>query len=263
MSNPALDSPERIYGLLGAQLGHSFSPGYFAAKFRQLGLAARYLRFERPELGELRSLLHDHPGLRGLNVTIPYKRAVMPQLDALAPTAAATGAVNCIVITTEGRWVGHNTDAEGFAVALEAFLAGEACPDALVLGTGGAAAAVHYALSQRPERPQVLSVSRRAQQGSITYDELSPDRIARHRLIVNTTPLGMHPDVTGAPPLPYHLLTPAHRLVDLVYNPAETRFMQLGADRGARGCNGLDMLYAQAEAGWTLWQDDWNRTTGV
>lgn len=257
MSNPAPGSPERIYGLLGAQLGHSFSPGYFAAKFRQLGVAARYLRFERPELGELRTLLGEHPGLRGLNVTIPYKRAVVAQLDTLAPTAAATGAVNCIVITAEGRWVGHNTDAEGFATALEAFLAGEACPDALVLGTGGAAAAVRYALSQRPERPQVLSVSRRAQEGCITYDELSPERIARHRLIVNTTPLGMHPDVTSAPPLPYAQLTTAHRLVDLVYNPAETRFMQLGAERGARVCNGLDMLYAQAEAGWALWQDDW------
>ena len=247
----------RIYGLLGRHLSHSFSARYFGQKFEQLGLAAEYRLIERAELGGLRSLAQAHPGLCGLNVTIPYKREVVAQLDALAPEAAATGAVNCIVIGADGHWVGHNTDVVGFAQALDELLAGAPCPDALVLGTGGAAAAVHHVLSQRPERPQALAVSRAGGGLALPYAALTAELLARHRLIVNATPVGMHPHTEAAPPLPYGALGPEHYLLDLIYNPAETEFLRRGQQQGAHTLNGLSMLYAQAEAGWALWQADW------
>jgi shikimate dehydrogenase len=247
--------PARVYGLVGRSLGHSFSPGYFGALFRRLGLDASYGRFEMTDLTGLRALTQQHPGLRGLNVTIPYKREVIAHLDALAPSAQATGAVNTIVIEPNNRWTGHNTDADGFAIALDELLDGEPCHDALVLGaTGGAAAAVLYVLRTRAEQPSILSVARNPGRDHLAYHDLTPAHYAQHRLIVNCTPLGMHPDVDSAPPIAYTLLGHEHRLLDLVYNPAITRFMQLGQAQGARVLGGLPMLHAQADAAWALWQ---------
>ncbi len=251
--------PLRLYGLLGRTLGHSFSQTYFREKFQRLGLRADYLLFERAELGQLRTLAEAQPLLCGLNVTIPYKMQVLAQLDALSPAAAATRAVNCIVLEASGRWTGHNTDVIGFAQALDELLAGAPCPPALVLGSGGAAAAVRYVLEQRPERPQVHTVSRQPAPGQLNYAQLDADVLRHHRLIVNATPLGMAPHVADAPPIDYSHLGPEHWLMDLIYNPAETEFLRRGARQGARTLNGLSMLYAQAEAAWDLWQADWQR----
>jgi shikimate dehydrogenase len=121
----------------------------------------------------------------------------------------------------------------------------------LLLGTGGASQAVQYVLAERNIRCSV--VSREKSKGDFTYEELSQDVIASHSLIINSSPVGMYPNVDAAPALPYEYLTPQHYLFDLVYNPTTTRFMECGARYGAQTLSGLDMLYAQAEAAWAIW----------
>lgn len=244
----------REFGLIGRSLAHSFSPAYFAGKFAALGFAGshRYTAFELPTLAELPALLATHPHLAGLNVTIPYKEEVKAYLHELAPTAQLVGAVNTIEFGPNGRLIGHNTDLEGFEVALSGFL-GTAPPPlrALILGRGGAAKAVEAALKKR--RIPYLFVTRQPLAAGLTYDELSGALLRHHRLIINTTPVGTWPDVTAAPPLPYEALTPGHFLFDLVYNPAETEFLRRGRLAGAATRNGRRMLDAQADAAWRIW----------
>lgn len=239
------------YGLIGKPLGHSWSKAHFTEKFQREGLGEhRYDLFELDAATELPALLRDTPGLRGLNVTIPYKQAVMPLLDAIDPMAATVGAVNTIAIR-DGRTTGHNTDVEGFRSSLLPLLDGER-PRALVLGSGGASRAVVYVLKELGIRFRVVSRSR--DRGDLTWDLVGPTVLKVCHLIINTTPLGMHPDTGSAPRLPYGAIGPQHLLVDLVYNPEETRFLAEGRARGARTCNGLPMLQAQAEASWRIWQ---------
>ena len=238
------------YGLIGKPLTHSFSQRYFTEKFEREGLRDhRYDRFELDSTDELRALVRDTPGLRGLNVTIPFKQAVMPLLDAVDPLAAAVGAVNTIRIDGE-RLIGYNTDVEGFRQTLLPLLQGKK-PRALVLGSGGASRAVAFVLKERGIKFRVVSRSR--ERGDMTYDLVEPIVVDVCTLIVNTTPLGMHPDTASLPPIPYDAIGPKHVLIDLVYNPAETAFLREGKLRGAATANGLDMLHAQAEASWRVW----------
>lgn len=240
------------YGLIGKPLSHSFSQRYFTERFQREGRADhRYDLFELDAVEELPALIRDTPGLNGLNVTIPYKRSVMPLLDETDRTASAVGAVNTIRIRN-GRTSGHNTDVEGFRSVLTPLLEGRK-PRALVLGSGGASRAVAIVLRELGIRFRV--VSRDPHQGDLTYEHVEPIVVDVCTLIINTTPLGMHPDVTGMPLLPYEAIGPRHLLFDLVYNPAETRFLAEGAKRGARTCNGLAMLHAQAEASWRIWSE--------
>ena len=242
------------FGLIGKSLRHSFSQTYFQQKFAALGLADhQYGLFELAAIGELPALLAAHPHLAGLNVTVPYKEAVLPFLDALAPSAARVGAANVIAFAAGGQLVGHNTDYVGFRDSLGAFLPGRgAAVRALVLGHGGAAKAVEAALRELNITCQ--TVSRRPRAGWLTYADLTPALIAEYRLIINTTPLGTFPRVAESPHLPYAALSPRHYLYDLVYNPAETRFLAQGRAAGAHTKNGLDMLHRQAEAAWAIWQ---------
>ena len=240
----------KVYGLIGKPLSHSFSQRWFTEKFQREAIPFhRYELFPLDTVEELPALLRDTPGISGLNVTIPYKQAVMPLLDALDPLAAAVGAVNTIVLKG-GRTVGHNTDVEGFRSSLEVVLQGER-PRALVLGSGGASRAVAYVLRELGIHFRV--VSRSPERGDLTWDIVDPTIVKVCPLIVNTTPLGMHPAVEEAPPLPYEALGPRHLLYDLVYNPLETHFLEEGRRRGARTVNGMAMLEAQAEASWRLW----------
>lgn len=237
-------------GLIGFPLSHSFSPGYFREKFRREGLEEwDYHPFPLCAIEELPALLEDHPELCGLNVTIPYKEAVIPFLDELDDAAAAIGAVNTIRIV-QGRTIGYNTDAPAFRQVLRVAGA-DAMPGALILGTGGASRAVAYVLAQ--EAIPFVRVSRTAGEGKISYGELDAGILGSHPLIVQTTPLGMYPLTEALPPLPYHLLGQDHLLIDLIYNPPETGFLREGAARGARGLNGLKMLYLQAELSWNIW----------
>lgn len=245
------------YGLIGKPLSHSWSQRHFTDKFKREKLTDhRYDAFELERIEDLKALVADTPELRGLNVTIPYKQSVIPVLDVLDPLAQAVGAVNTIEIR-DGRLTGHNTDVQGFRETLLPLLPtmidrkSDVKLRALVLGSGGASRAVGFVLREQGIRFRVVSRSR--ERGDLTWDMVDRISVGVCRLIINTTPVGMHPDADAAPELPYDALTARHTLIDLIYNPVETRFLSLGRERGARTVNGLAMLEAQAEASWRIW----------
>ena len=240
------------YGLIGYPLGHSFSAKYFVEKFRREGIDASYENFEMPAVDDLRTFVEARPCLRGLNVTIPHKQAVVPLLDEVSPEAEAIGAVNVIKVAGN-KLIGYNTDVIGFVDSLRPLLEGRNVGEALVLGTGGASRAVVYGLRRLGIAPQL--VSRTPREGVICYDDIDSTWMRRAGLIVNCSPVGMFPHVNEAPALPYERLTPNHILYDLVYNPLATKFLQLGRGRGALTCNGLEMLHRQAEAAWRIWNE--------
>lgn len=242
----------RLFGLIGYPLSHSFSKGFFTEKFQREGITGcSYENFPIPSITGFPALFDEHPALEGLNVTIPYKRDVIRYLDELSSAAEAIGAVNC-VRKRDGRLMGFNTDVIGFRRSLEPLLQAQHT-HALVLGAGGAAKAVVYALKELGIAVKV--VSRQDAHDTIHYEALDKVMVDTHRLIVNTTPLGMYPNMSEAPPVPYEYIGPEHLLYDLVYNPAETLFMQEGLKRGAAVKNGLEMLILQAEASWDIWND--------
>ncbi len=243
----------KLYGLIGFPLGHSFSQQYFNTKFESEGIDAEYRNFELPDIGDLMELIGEYPYLSGLNVTIPYKEAVIPYMDAMDPVAKEVGAVNVIKFTRKGsdlRLTGYNTDVIGFSDSIRPLLTRDHLR-ALVLGSGGAAKAVVYSLWQLGIEPVI--VSRTPRDGVITYADLSPEVMASHTVIVNTTPLGMYPEIDCCPDIPYDMLTPAHLCYDLLYNPDETMFMKRAARYGAKTKNGLEMLMLQAFASWDIW----------
>lgn len=238
------------FGLIGKPLAHSFSQRYFSDKFSALGLTDhRYDLFPLDAIDDLPALVRAHPDLHGLNVTIPYKRSVMDLLDDVDPQAAAVGAVNTIDLRG-GRRIGYNTDVYGFRSTLLPLL-GEERPRALVLGSGGACRAVGYVLRELGIRFRV--VSRSLERGDLTWDQLDPILLKACPLIINTTPLGTHPNVHELPALPLTALGPRHLVYDLVYNPERTALLHEADLRGARIQNGLPMLHAQADAAWAIW----------
>ncbi len=238
----------RTYGLIGYPLTHSFSPGYFKLKFEKEGiLNSEYKAFELEVIDDLEELISNHSP-RGLNVTIPYKKAVIDFLDELSPEAKRIGAVNTIKIDGDLR-IGYNTDIYGFQESLERFIGDEKPEDALVLGTGGAAQAIQYVLEELDICYH--NVSRRS--GYLNYGDLDEPMMKKHQLIINTTPLGTYPNTLAFPDIPYEYLSKDHFLYDLVYNPAATEFMKRGKSADARVKNGLDMLYLQAEKSWDIW----------
>ena len=243
----------RKFGLLGYPLQHSFSRGYHNERFARWGLDAVYENYELADLSQLRSIVESDTNLEGLNVTIPYKQAVMPLLDDIDEVARAIGAVNVIRIERDNdcvRMVGYNSDYVGFRNTLTPLLQLHH-KHALVLGTGGASKAVCAVLKDLSIA--VTCVSRTPRQGELGYDALTPDVMAQYTVIVNTTPLGMYPHVDDCPPIPYETLTAQHLCYDVVYNPESTLFMRRSAEYGATVCNGLKMLYAQADAAWEIW----------
>ncbi len=245
----------KLLGLVGKPLSHSFSQLYFTNKFQSLGLTSyQYLLFELPSIDHFPRIVKENPNLIGLNVTIPYKRSVIRYLDQLSPQAEKIGAVNVIKITTEGKLIGYNTDYLGFKESLQKWLGTQSISRSLVLGTGGASLAVVVAL--RDIGIEVQQVSRTAKEEIWDYRELSSqDVLTRFPLIVNTTPLGMAPEVETCPDLPYNQLGNHHFLYDLVYNPETTEFMKRGMQAGASVKNGLEMLHLQAEKGWDIWNN--------
>lgn len=272
------------YGLLGYPLGHSFSRAYFNNKFAKEGIDAEYLNFELQSVEELPQLLAEHPRLRGLNVTIPHKQAVIPLLDELSDEARAIGAVNVIRIerqescTAKPYLKGFNSDVIGFVESIRPLLQPHH-KRALVLGTGGASKAVCRGLeklgiewryvsrkrqtatpapdgpitapSPTPDSP--ITVPSGSPEGPLTYSDLTPSFIADYTVIVNCTPLGMFPRIDSSPELPYAALSKRHLLFDLVYNPGITQFMRQGRRFGATVKNGLEMLHLQADASWDFW----------
>lgn len=242
------------YGLLGYPLGHSFSRNYFNQKFKAEKIDAEYVNFEIPNIKEIKTVLKENPDLNGLNVTIPYKEQVIPYLDDLDEDARLIGAVNVIKFT-KGRFgrklKGYNSDIIGFKQSIEPLLK-ESHRKALILGTGGASKAVFHGLKQLGVG--ATWVSRKPKEFCITYEEITPKIMEQYTIIVNSTPLGMFPNINSCPDIPYDSLTPAHLLYDLLYNPDETLFMKKGKEKGAVVKNGLEMLLLQAFAGYEIWQ---------
>lgn len=238
-----------VYGLIGYPLAHSFSQSYFTSKFEKEQIDAEYWAFEISDISDLPGLLKENPGLRGLNVTIPYKRAIIPYLDELDDAAVQIGAVNCITIGKRGI-KGYNTDIIGFEKSLEPLLQPHH-RQALILGTGGSSDAVAYVLNRLDI--SCVKVSREKKHKILTYDEMSAEMIAQCKLIVNTTPLGMYPATETVPAIPYEGIGKDHLLYDLVYNPQKTIFLTSGEEKGATIKNGMEMLHLQAEASWEIW----------
>ncbi|WP_288205666.1 shikimate dehydrogenase [uncultured Parabacteroides sp.] len=243
------------YGLLGYPLGHSFSKTYFNQKFEAEKINAQYVNFEIPNIKDIKTVLKENPDLKGLNVTIPYKEQVIPFLDDLDEDARLIGAVNVIKFTKglfgRTKLIGYNSDIIGFKQSIEPFL-NETHRKALILGTGGASKAVFQGLKQLGVGATL--VSRKPKEHCITYEEITAKTMEQYTVIVNTTPLGMFPNVDNCPNIPYDLLTPNHLLYDLLYNPDETLFMKKGKEKGAVVKNGLEMLLLQAFAAWEIWQ---------
>jgi shikimate dehydrogenase len=239
------------YGLIGYPLSHSFSQKYFTDKFQQEGIAGCvYENFPLASIDEFAALIQNNPDLNGLNVTIPYKEKVIPFLTAQSNVVKTIGACNCIRIEN-GELTGHNTDVVGFEESLRPLLQPHH-KKALVLGTGGAAKAVHYVLDKLGIA--FYEVSRTpANTRQISYQQVDEAVIKEHEVIINTSPLGMYPKIDECPPLPYQALTSKHYLFDLVYNPAKTLFLQKGEEQGAAIKNGHDMLIVQAEESWRIW----------
>ena len=241
------------YGLIGHPLKHSQSRVLFNEKFEYEGLDCRYQNFDLKSIEELHDVLERYPDLCGFNVTIPYKEAIIPFLDEIDPVAKEVGAVN-VVKVTEGKMKGYNSDVYGFEQLLNRAIIGKDIAHALVLGTGGASKAVQYVLKQKGI--PYSTVSRSADRGDLTYDTLTDDILRQNHLIINTTPLGMAPQVDNFPDIHYQALGNKHILIDLIYNPKETSFMELGRSWGAKVYNGLQMFEEQAKKTWEIFCDD-------
>ena len=244
------------YGLIGYPLGHSFSISYFNEKFESEGIDAVYENFEIPQIEDVKEIIDSNPDLKGLNVTIPYKQQVLKYIKELSPEAKAIGAVNVIRIEHKGNKTvlkGFNSDVIGFTKSIEPIL-NTYHKKALILGTGGAAKAVQYGLQSLGI--ETLFVSRTKKKNAITYEEVTADIVREYNVIVNCTPVGMYPHIDECPKLPYEAMDSHTLLYDLLYNPDETKFLRLGAGRGATVKNGLEMLLLQAFVSWEIWNGE-------
>ncbi|PWS27720.1 shikimate dehydrogenase [Pedobacter yonginense] len=246
----------KTYGLIGYPLSHSFSKKYFTEKFLNEGITEhQYELFPIENINALPNLLETNPTLKGLNVTIPHKVNVLCYLNEVDEAAEKIGAVNCIAISTfegENYLKGYNTDAYGFEESLKPLLLPHH-NKALVFGDGGAAKAVKYVLEKL--NIEYLVVVRKPTSGAILYDDVTPEILAKHKLLINTTPLGMSPNVDAFPEIDYVMIGKDHLAYDLVYNPLETAFLIKAAQQGAQTKNGLEMLHKQAEKAWAIWNN--------
>lgn len=240
----------RLFGLIGNQLTHSFSKKYFTEKFEKESISeCRYELFPLRTITELPRLLKENPELEGLNVTVPYKQQVLPFLHTSKLPAGLT-ACNCIDIQN-GMLTGYNTDVTGFELSLKPLLRSHH-NKALILGNGGATAAVVFVLQKLGIDPTI--VSRTPDDISmLSYRNLTRNVINDHHIIINTTPLGMYPDEDSCPDIPYQFISDKHLCYDLIYNPAKTLFLKKGKERGAAIKNGEEMLVLQAEESWRIW----------
>ncbi|MCX6203121.1 MAG: shikimate dehydrogenase [Bacteroidetes bacterium] len=248
----------RQFGLIGYPLSHSFSKGFFTEKFLNENIVgAHYDNFPIASIQDFEALWLQHENLEGLNITIPYKKEVIPFLHHSSEVVQQIKACNCIR-KFNNELYGYNTDVIGFEKSLLPFLKPHHTK-ALILGTGGAAAAVEWVLQklnisyQFVSRQTNLKKSNDEMEATLSYHQLTASIIAQHTLIINTSPLGMHPAITEAPAMAYEALTTQHHLYDLIYNPTETLFMKNGLAKGATVQNGLAMLHIQAEESWTIW----------
>ena len=237
------------YGLIGKTLGHSFSAAFFKDYFEKKNIVAKYSNFELNEIEEILPLFAQN--LSGLNVTFPYKESIIPFLDRLDESAAQIGAVNVIAFEN-GEKVGYNTDAYGFAQSIKPFLTFEH-ERALIFGTGGASKAVAHVFKQIGLDLFYISRNGNEANGVFRYEDINNHMLRSCRVLVNCTPVGTFPDVNACFELPFEHLTPAHLVIDLVYNPSETELMKRAKKNGATVMNGLSMLQHQALKSYEIW----------
>ena len=241
----------RLFGIIGYPLSHSFSKKYFNEKFEKENLTdCFYETFPLKTIDEFPGLIRTKPELEGLSVTIPHKKNVLQYLDDTGNIPEGLDACNCIRVKN-GKLSGYNTDVIGFEKSLAPLLSSDHT-HALVLGNGGAAAAVKSGLRRMGINFKIVSRTLH-DDSDMTYAEVDKDLITSTLLIINTTPLGMMPAVETFPPIPYEYLTKRHLLFDLVYNPAKTKFLEKGEKQGALVKNGHEMLILQAEENWRIW----------
>ena len=249
---------KKEYGIIGYPLAQSASPAFFNKKFADENIDAEYIPFEIESIDELTLVLKEHPTLCGFNVTIPYKLQVMNFLEDMSDEAKGINAVNVVKVKHDSdgtpRLYGYNSDVIGFSRSIAPLL-GSDDKKAMVLGTGGASKAIIYAL--KALGLEVLSVSRKASEDAISYQDITPEIMESHTVVVNCTPLGMvgH-GVDQCPEIPYEQLTGRHILYDIVYNPENTLFLQKGRAAGARTKSGYEMWYLQALASWEIWNKE-------
>ncbi|MCK5815154.1 MAG: shikimate dehydrogenase [Flavobacteriaceae bacterium] len=244
------------FGLIGKNISYSFSEGYFSKKFKKLNLKElTYKNFDIPEIMEFPFLIYQREEeFIGFNVTIPYKESIIKYLNSLDPDAEKIGAVNTIKVMDNNELVGFNTDAFGFENSLKPQLK-EHHKKALILGTGGASKAVAFVLDKLGI--EFLYVSRNpSKENEISYTDLSEELMESHKLLLNCSPVGTHPNIDKAPAIPYEFITNKHYLFDLIYNPSKTKFLANGEEKGAQIKNGLEMLELQAERSWEIWNND-------
>lgn len=246
-----IDIVRKRFGLVGRNINYSFSKGYFTDKFNSENFeGCTYENFDIQEIDGFTEIIKNTSDLKGLNVTIPYKEAVIPFLNKLSKKAALIGAVNTIKITKKGKLKGYNTDYYGFKKSLEPLLKSHH-KKALILGTGGASKGVAFALDEL-DIPYTF-VSREAKENAIDYNRINATTFDNFQIIINSTPVGTSPNTEAYPLIPYEYFTENHIAFDLIYNPAETQFLKKAKEQGAQIKNGLDMLIFQAEKAWDIW----------
>lgn len=236
----------RRFGLIGQSLQHSFSPKYFDDKFKKLGLHdCRYTLIELENLHSIKNQNWD--GYKGLNVTIPYKSEIIDYLDGVDELAKTIQAVNTIKIV-DGKWYGSNTDVIGFEQSLLNLTNRKRIHTGLILGNGGATKSIAHILEKHEITFDVIS-----RQTQKNYEWLETQNLGDYQLLINTTPLGMYPNIRQKPKLNYHQILEGQYFFDLIYNPEKTLFLDEAEKRGAIIKNGLEMLAFQAEASWEIW----------
>lgn len=242
---------KKIFGLIGRNIEYSFSKKYFTDRFEKDNLLDyTYVNFDIQDINEFPEIIKNNPNIVGLNVTIPYKEGILPFLDKISKKATQIGAVNVIRITKNKKLKGYNSDYYGFKKSIEPLLLPHH-KKALILGTGGAAKAVAFAL----EELDILYtfVSREATENTIDYDRLNATTFDNFQIVINCTPVGTSPNTKEFPLIPYQFFTEKHLAYDLIYNPEETQFLKKAKKKGVLTKNGLQMLILQAEKAWKIW----------
>ncbi|MBU3682043.1 MAG: shikimate dehydrogenase [Flavobacterium sp.] len=242
----------KLVGLLGKHIAHSFSKKYFTEKFSSQGITNySYENFPLESIELAPKLWETESSLVGMNVTIPYKESIIPYLTKLNRHAKQIGAVNVIKKRTDGTYKGYNTDYYGFMKSVLPLLEPHH-KKALVLGTGGASKAVQYALKELLLDYKV--VSRTPKKLQLSYAQLNKKIMKEYTIVINCTPLGTTPNTSQFPDIPYQFLGPQHLVFDLIYNPEETVFLSKAKAQGAQIKNGYEMLLLQADASWKIWK---------
>ena len=253
-----------MFGLLGKSLGHSFSKDYFTKKFSELNLNYSYQNIEIENISDIIPFVKENKDLKGFNVTVPYKEEIIPYLDEIDSVAKEVGAVNTVKVYEDGKLKGFNTDVIGFEELLKKTPSHQdtkspSINEALILGSGGASKAVQYVLRKenipykivsRAFKPEVRNVEL-----EVSYVEINSTGFKPYSIIINTTPVGMFPNVNEYLELPYSTIESRHIFIDLIYNPEETLFLKNARLKGASTFNGMTMLYEQAEAAWEIWNN--------